>query len=62
MFATGFKKWIFVSYRRGFPALVLEIYRDDKSMMAIANAIDSFHADFNRAMERVSNITKLREL
>ncbi len=62
MFATGFKRWIFVSYRRGFPALVLEIYRDEKAMAAIAGAIDSFHADFDRAMERISNITKLREL
>ncbi len=62
MFATGFKKWIFVSYRRGFPALVLEIYRDEKAMSAIASAIDSFHCDFDRAMQRISNITKLREL
>ncbi len=62
MFATGFKKWIFVSYRRGFPALVLEIYRDEKAMSAIASAIDSFHRDFDRAMQRISNITKLREL
>ncbi len=62
MFVTGFKRWIFVSYRRGFPALVLEIYRDEKAMSAIASAIDSFHADFDRAMERIANITKLREL
>jgi hypothetical protein len=62
MFVTGFKKWIFVSYRRGFPALVLEIYRDEKAMSAIASAIDSFHADFERAMDRISNITKLREI
>ena len=62
MFVTGFKKWIFVSYRRGFPALVLEIHRDEKAMSAIASAIDSFHADFERAMERIANITKLREL
>ncbi len=62
MFVTGFKKWIFVSYRRGFPALVLEIYRDDKAMSAIASAIDSFHADFDRAMQRISNVAKLREL
>ncbi len=62
MFVTGFKKWFFVSYRRGFPALVLEIYRDEKAMSAIASAIDSFHLDFDRAMERISNITKLRDL
>ncbi len=62
MFVTGFKRWMFVSYRRGFPALVLEIYRDEKAMSAIARAIDSFHSDFDRAMERISNITKLRDL
>ncbi len=62
MFVTGFKKWIFVSYRRGFPALVLEIYRDEKAMAAIERAITVFHHDFKEAMQRISNITKLREL
>jgi hypothetical protein len=62
LFATGFKKWIFVSYRRGFPALVLEIHRDEKAMSMIRAAINQFHADFDRAMERISNITKLREM
>ncbi len=62
MFATGFKKWIFVSYRRGFPALVLEIFRDEKAMSMIRAAINQFHADFDRAMERIGNITKLREM
>ncbi len=62
MFVTGFKKWIFVSYRRGFPALVLEIQRDEKAMFAIENAINVFHADFERAMDRIQNITKLRDL
>ncbi len=62
MFVTGFKRWMFISYRRGFPALVLEIQRDEKAMSAIANAIDSFHSDFDRAMERIGNIAKLRDL
>ncbi len=62
MFVTGFKKWIFVSYRRGFPSLVLEIYRDEKAMSAIASAIDSFHRDFDRAMNRIASITNLKEL
>ncbi len=62
MFATGFKKWIFVSYRRGFPALVLEIQRDEKAMSMIRAAINQFHGDFERAMERISNIAKLRDL
>ncbi len=62
MFVTGFKKWIFVSYRRGFPALVLEIHRDEQAMSMIRAAINQFHADFDRAMERIQNITKLREM
>ncbi len=62
MFVTGFKRWMFVSYRRGFPALVLEIQRDEKAMSEIANAVDSFHRDFDSAMKRISNITKLREM
>ncbi len=62
MFATGFKRWVFASYRRGFPALVLEIYRDGKAMAAIERAITVFHHDFKEAMERISNISKLRDL
>ncbi len=62
MFVTGFQKWIFVSYRRGFPALVLEIYRDERAMSMIRAAINQFHGDFDRAMDRISNITKLRDL
>ncbi len=62
MFATGFKKWIFVSYRRGFPALVLEIDQNEKVMSMIRAAINQFHADFDRAMDRIENITKLRDM
>ncbi len=62
MFVTGFKKWVFVSYRRGFPALVLEIHRDEKAMSMIRAAINQFHGDFDRAIERIGNITKLREM
>ncbi len=62
MFVTGFKRWMFVSYRRGFPALVLEIHQNEKAMSMIRAAINQFHADFDRAMERIENITKLREL
>ncbi len=62
MFVTGFKRWMFVSYRRGFPALVLEIQRDEKAMDAINRAVCSFHLDFIHAETRISNITKLREM
>ncbi len=62
MFVTGFPRWIFVSYRRGFPALVLELTMNDHFRSRIAAAINQFHGDFDRAMERIANITKLRDL
>ncbi len=62
MFVTGFKKWMFVSYRRGFPALVLAIQRDEKAMAQTELAVSHFHFEFNLAMKRISNITKLREM
>jgi len=62
MFATGFKRWVFVSYRRGFPALVLEIQRKQSDMDAIERAIDAFHSDFKQAITRISNITEARRL
>ncbi len=62
MFVTGFKRWMFVSYRRGFPALVLEIQRDENAMAAIERAIFEFHHQFEQATHRIKNITKLREL
>ncbi len=62
MFVTGFKKWIFVSYRRGFPALVLELHWGKVKEQAIREAVDAFHRDFDYAMRRISNITKLIEM
>ena len=62
MYATGFKRWIFVSYRRGFPALVLEVHSDKKIMAAISHAIESFHEQFRIANKRISNIVELRRM
>jgi exodeoxyribonuclease (lambda-induced) len=62
MFATGFDRWIFLSYHRGFPALVLEIHRDERAMSMIRAAINQFHGDFDRAIERIGNITNITRL
>lgn len=42
MFVTGAKQWKFVSYRRGFPNLVLNVPRDEGAQTAIATALDAF--------------------
>ncbi len=50
MFITGAPSWRFVSYRRGFPALVLTIERDEKIQTAIGEALDGFRTRFKVAM------------
>ena len=55
MFATGFQKWVFLSYCRGFPPLILEVMQDEKTKSAIDRAIYNFHFDFGlvkSALER----------
>lgn len=49
MFATGFQKWIFMSYCRGFPPLILEAHFDMKIMEQIKRAIFDFHAALDKA-------------
>ncbi len=56
MFVTGFARWKFVSYRRGFPALVLTIERDEEKIAVIAEALTEFQARFDEAMERMIEI------
>jgi hypothetical protein len=53
MFATGFKKWLFVSYRRGFPALLVEVERDEEIQAKIQLAVHRFHADFATWLAKV---------
>ena len=50
MFATGFKKWVFLSYCRGFPPLILEAFHDERAQDAISRAVDAFHTAFDTGM------------
>lgn len=56
LFVTGAKRWRFVSYRRGFPNLVLTIERDEEKIEVIQEALENFHRDFNIAKERLTEI------
>lgn len=47
MFATGLDHWDFLSYCRGFPALLVTVDRDEKMIEAIKLAVDVFHAKMN---------------
>lgn len=53
MYATGFKKWKFLSYRRNMPALILEVARDEKIIGQIERALEKFHEDFEEGLKKV---------
>lgn len=55
MFVTGFKEWIFCSYRRGFPPFKLHVQRDETVMQKIAIALARFHANFALGFERLQS-------
>lgn len=56
LYVTGRKWWKFLSYRRRFPQLVIEVQRDDAIQEAIHEALTLFLARFDRAMERMIEI------
>lgn len=54
MYVTGAKQWHFVSYRRGFPNLVLTIARDEAAQDAIKTALDAFLPRLEAAIARLT--------
>jgi hypothetical protein len=53
---TGFKEWIFCSYRRGFPQLLLTVERDEKIQAVLKEALDGFLARFDKAWARLCEL------
>lgn len=56
MYVTGARVWHFVSYRRGFPNLVLTINRDEVAQKAISDALDAFLPRLDAAMAQLTNL------
>lgn len=56
MFVTGADHWKFLSYRRHFPALVLEVERDEEIQGKLAEALALFLAKLKSAMDRMAEI------
>lgn len=54
MFVTGMSHWMFVSYRRGFPNLVLRIERDEEAQKAIKTALDAFLPRLEAAITKLT--------
>lgn len=53
LYLTQRPEWKFVSYRRGFPALVLTVERDDEKQAVIAEALGLFHEAFDKAWKKM---------
>lgn len=53
MYVTGAERWTFVSYCRGFPALVCELRRDEVVIELIRDALDDFRVAFNDGWKRI---------
>lgn len=53
LYVTGFPRWKFLSYRKGFPKLVLTIDRDEAVMEKIGAILTSFYALFDDAMQKM---------
>lgn len=53
MYVTGRSYWKFVSYRRRFPPLVVTVFRDEKIIEVIDEAVQLFSARLERAFQRL---------
>jgi hypothetical protein len=56
LFVTGFNSWRFLSYRRGFPKLLLTVERDEKIQAVIKAALQDFLERFDVAWKRLCEI------
>ena len=56
MFVTGRSSWRFLSYRRGFPALVLTVDRDEAIQGAIGDALGAFLERFEAGKNRLKEL------
>lgn len=56
MYVTGLESWRFLSYRRGFPNLLLTVERDDAISESIHAAVFGFLEEFDAAFKRLCEI------
>lgn len=56
LFVTGWQMWKFMSFRRGWPPLILDIEPDDKIQDAISEAVAAFTARLDEAMATLTRL------
>ena len=58
MLVTGRPSWRFVSYRRGFPPLVLIVKRDEAIQKVLREALDAFLERFDAGLARLKGMAR----
>lgn len=58
MFVTERPRWTFISYSRYFPALVVEVERDEAVQTVLRNALSGFLVSFDAGMTRIGSMLK----
>jgi len=53
LFVSGFRRWIFLSYHRDFPKLILVVERDEAIIAKIDEAVKQFHKQLSEAREKI---------
>ena len=56
LYVTGFKKWVFYSFRRKMPSFKVEVLPDPKIQDAIIAALKSFKEQYDAALNRLTEI------
>jgi len=53
MYVTGRKQWVFMSFRKMFPTLIVPVQWDEEIDKKIAEALDSFHERFAAGWQKL---------
>lgn len=58
IWATNRKYWMFLSYSRQFPKLLIRVERDEAIMQAISNAVESYYKNFDAALAKINQLAR----
>jgi len=53
MYVTGRKQWVFMSFRKMFPTLIVPVQWDEEIDKKISEALDSFHERFEAGWQKL---------
>lgn len=60
LYVTGLPSWNFVSFRKGFPTLMVTVERDEEIMARIDTIVKRFHGELKAAVEQLKNLSNAK--